>query len=156
MENINSIEILIVEDNPYDAELIIRSLRKINFGDQIYVAEDGAKALDFIFCKGNYSHRDFAKPPKAIFLDLKLPKINGLDVLQEIKSNSQTKALPVVMLTSSREDSDLSKAYDLGINSYVVKPVNFDNFLSTLSQTGLYWLQTNEAQEEKLIQNLII
>lgn len=144
MENLNAVEILIVEDNPQDAELTIRAMRKNNLANNLYVAEDGEEALDFIFCKGKYATRSFAQLPKVIFLDLKLPKISGLEVLQEIKSNPLTKSMPVVMVTSSREDPDIRKAYELGVNSYVVKPVNFEDFLSAMSQTGLYWLLVNE------------
>lgn len=144
MNNMNAVEILLVEDNPQDAELTIRAFRKHNLANQIYVAEDGAEALEFIFCTGKYNDRDFTKPPKVIFLDLKLPKISGLEVLQEIKSNPLTKSLPVIVVTSSRENPDIKKAYELEANSYVVKPVNFDDFLNAMSQTGLYWLLVNE------------
>lgn len=144
MEDLNVVEILIVEDNPQDAELSLRALRKHNLANKFYVAEDGAEALDFIFCKGKYASRNFLNPPKVIFLDLKLPKISGLEVLREIRSNPQTKMLPVVMVTSSREDPDIKKAYELGVNSYVVKPVNFDDFVNAMSHTGLYWLLVNE------------
>lgn len=144
MENLNAVEILIVEDNPQDAELTIRAMRKNNLANNLYVVEDGEEALDFIFCKGKYANRSFAQPPKVIFLDLKLPKISGLEVLQEIKSNPLTKSMPVVMVTSSREDPDIRKAYELGVNSYVVKPVNFEDFLRAMSQIGLYWLLVNE------------
>ena len=139
MNNMNAVEILLVEDNPQDAELTIRAFRKHNLA-----AEDGAEALEFIFCTGKYNDRDFTKPPKVIFLDLKLPKISGLEVLQEIKSNPLTKSIPVVVVTSSRENPDIKKAYELEANSYVVKPVNFDDFLNAMSQTGLYWLLVNE------------
>ena len=145
MENLNAVEILLVEDNPQDAELTIRALRKQNLGNRIYVVEDGAEAIDFIFCKGIYADRDMLRPPKVIFLDLKLPKISGLEVLQHIRANPVTKSLPVVMITSSQEDPDIRKAYELGVNSYVVKPVNFDDFLNAMSQTGLYWLLLNEC-----------
>lgn len=145
MEDLNAVEILIVEDNPQDAELTIRALRKHKLANKIHIAEDGAEALDFIFCKGKYSNRNFENPPKVIFLDLKLPKVNGLEVLQEIKLNPLTKSLPVVMVTSSREDPDIKRAYELGVNSYVVKPVNFDDFLNAMSHTGLYWLLVNET-----------
>lgn len=144
MEDLNAVEILIVEDNPQDAELTLRALRKNNLANKIHLAEDGAEALDFIFCKGKYADRSMDTSPRVIFLDLKLPKISGLEVLREIKSNSQTRSIPVVMVTSSREDPDIKKAYELGVNSYVVKPVNFDDFLSAMSQTGLYWLLVNE------------
>jgi two-component system, response regulator len=145
MEDLNAVEILIVEDNPQDAELTIRALRKNKLANKIHIAEDGAEALDFIFCDGKYSNRNFENPPKVIFLDLKLPKVNGLEVLQKIKLNPLTKSLPVVMITSSREDPDIKKAYELGVNSYVVKPVNFDEFLNAMSHTGLYWLLVNET-----------
>ncbi len=144
MEDLNAVEILIVEDNPQDAELTLRAIRKNNLANKFYVAEDGEEALDFIFCKGKYASRNFSNPPKVIFLDLKLPKVSGLEVLQEIKSDSRTKSLPVVMVTSSREDPDIRKAYELGVNSYVVKPVNFEDFLNAMSQTGLYWLLVNQ------------
>jgi len=145
MENFQEIEILIVEDNPNDAELTIRALRKNNLANTIHLVEDGEEALDFIFSKGKYAGNVFLKPLKVIFLDLKLPKISGLEVLAEIKSNQETKVLPVVIVTSSREDPDIKKAYELGVNSYVVKPVNFDDFLKAMSQTGLYWLLVNET-----------
>ncbi len=137
-------DILIVEDNPNDAELTVRSLRKQNLANRIYVAEDGVEALDFIFCRGKFSERDCNKPPKVIFLDLKLPKISGLQVLKEVKSNPDTKMLPVVVITSSKEDPDIKAAYALGANSYVVKPVDFDVFIQAINHTGLYWLLVNE------------
>lgn len=143
MEDLNAVEILIVEDNPHDAELTIRAIKKNNLANKFFVAEDGEEALDFIFCKGKFADRSFLTPPKVIFLDLKLPKISGLEVLEIIKSDTRTKTLPVVMITSSREDPDIKKAYELGVNSYVVKPVNFNDFLSAMSNTGLYWLLVN-------------
>lgn len=145
MENFQEIEILIVEDNPNDAELTIRALRKNNLANAIHLVEDGEEALDFIFSRGKYTGNVFLKPLKVIFLDLKLPKISGLEVLAEIKSHPETRVLPVVVVTSSREDPDIKQAYELGVNSYVVKPVNFDDFLKAMSQTGLYWLLVNET-----------
>ncbi len=145
MEDLNAVEILIVEDNPHDAELTIRAIKKNNLANKFFVAEDGEEALDFIFCRGKFAGRNFLTPPKVIFLDLKLPKISGLEVLEIIKSDMRTKTLPVVMITSSREDPDVKKAYELGVNSYVVKPVNFNDFLSAMSNTGLYWLLVNVA-----------
>ncbi len=147
MRNFQEVEILIVEDNPNDAELTIRSLRKHNLANSIHLAEDGAEALDFIFCRGKYENYEFLKPLKVIFLDLKLPKVSGLEVLAEIKSNPETKSLPVVIVTSSREDPDIKKAYELGANSYVVKPVIFDDFIKAMSETGLYWLMVNETNK---------
>jgi len=137
-------EILIVEDNPQDAELMVRSLKKRHLANNLIVVEDGEEALDFILCRGQYSGRDMKRPPKVIFLDLKLPKVNGLEVLKEIKSHTLTKKIPVVIVTSSREDPDVQAAYDLGANSYVVKPVNFESFSETMTQLGLYWLVVNE------------
>lgn len=144
MSQHKAFDILIVEDNPSDAELTVRSLRKQNLANRIYVAEDGAEALDFIFCKGKFSDRNFQQPPKVIFLDLKLPKISGLQVLKEVKSNPETKMMPVVIITSSKEDPDIRTAYNLGANSYIVKPVDFDVFIQAINHAGLYWLQVNE------------
>ena len=144
MSQHKAFDILIVEDNPSDAELTVRSLRKQNLANRIYVAEDGAEALDFIFCKGKFSDRNFQQPPKVIFLDLKLPKISGLQVLNEVKSNPETKMMPVVIITSSKEDPDIRTAYNLGANSYIVKPVDFDVFIQAINHAGLYWLQVNE------------
>ncbi len=148
MENLEAVEILLVEDNPQDAELTIRALRKQNLANRIHHVEDGAEALDYIFCRNKYASRNKSNPPKVVFLDLKLPKVNGLEVLQQIKDNPETKSLPVVMITSSKEDPDIRKAYELGVNSYVVKPVNFDDFLNAMSQTGLYWLLVNELPKK--------
>jgi two-component system response regulator len=145
MRNFDPVEILIVEDNPNDAELTIRALKKQNLANDLFVAKDGQEAIDFIFCKGQFQSRHPVKPLKVIFLDLKLPKLNGLEVLKEIKSNPQTKKLPVVIITSSKEDPDIKAAYELGANSYVVKPVNFDDFLKAMQYTGLFWLLVNET-----------
>jgi PAS domain S-box-containing protein len=145
MEDLNPVDILIVEDNPNDAELTIRALKKQNLANKFYQVEDGAEALDFIFCRGQYEQRQFCKPLKVIFLDLKLPKVSGLEVLREIKNNPKTKKLPVVIVTSSKEDPDIKTAYELGANSYVVKPVDFDGFINALSNTGLFWLLVNES-----------
>jgi two-component system response regulator len=139
------VDILIVEDNPQDAELTMRALRKNNLAHQIFVAEDGEEALEFIFTRGRYAGRFSIKPPKVVFLDLKLPKVSGLEVLKEIKSHPETKKLPVVVVTSSREDPDVQSAYELGANGYVVKPVEFDDFFESVAQTGHYWLLVNEA-----------
>lgn len=144
MENFDAVDILIVEDNPNDAELTIRALKKHKLANNLYVVEDGAEALDFIFCRGRYNKRNLCQPPKVIFLDLKLPKVNGLEVLKELKSNASTRKLPVVVVSSSKEDPDIKAAYELGANSYVVKPVDFDDFVSAMSQLGLYWLVVNE------------
>jgi len=137
-------EIVIVEDSPYDAELMVRSLKKNRLANSLIVLEDGEQALDFIFCRGKYTGRDSSGAPKVIFLDLKLPKVDGLEVLKQVKSNEQTRKIPVIIVTSSKEDPDIATAYDLGANSYVVKPVDFDNFVRKMTQLGLYWLVVNE------------
>ena len=138
------VDILLVEDNPRDAELTMRALKKRNLGNPLHLVEDGVEALDFIFCRGRYEKRDSAQPPKVIILDLKLPRLNGLEVLRELKSNERTRSIPVVVVTSSREDPDIQAAYALGANSYVVKPVDFDSFLEAMSSLGLYWLLVNQ------------
>jgi len=141
----DTVDILIVEDNPQDAELTIRALRKQNLANQFFVVEDGEVALEFIFSKGQFKDRNGLKLPKVVFLDLKLPKVSGLEVLKEIKEDSNMKKLPVVVVTSSREDPDIKTAYELGANGYVVKPVEFDAFYNSMTQTGLYWLLVNES-----------
>jgi two-component system response regulator len=143
MELLNPVEILVVEDNPSDAELIIRALRKHILANDLYVAEDGKEALDFIFCRGRFVSRQPAKPLRVIFLDLKLPKISGLEVLREIKSSKLTNKIPVVIVSSSKEDPDIRTAYELGANGYVVKPVNFSGFITAIRNTGLFWLLVN-------------
>jgi two-component system, response regulator len=143
--NYNPVQILIVEDNPNDAELTLRAFRKHNLANEIYVAEDGVEALDFIFCEGKFKSRDSSSSLKVIFLDLKLPKVNGLEVLKKIKTDPKTKKLPVVIITSSKEDPDINAAYDLGANAYVVKPVDFNDFMKAMQDTGLFWLLVNEV-----------
>jgi two-component system response regulator len=144
MEDYSAIEILIVEDNPRDAELTLRALKKNNLANNILVAEDGAEALDFFFCRGKYESRSFTNPPKVVLLDLKLPKVNGLEVLKIVKGDKRTSHIPVVVVTSSRQEPDMKEAYELGVNSYVVKPVDFDQFINAMSSLGLYWLLVNE------------
>lgn len=138
------VDILLVEDNPRDAELTMRALKKRSIANPLHVVEDGAEALDFVFCRGVYAGRECSMPPKVILLDLKLPKLSGLEVLKAIKSDDRTRAIPVVVVTSSREDPDIKAAYALGANSYVVKPVDFDAFLEAMSSLGLYWLLVNQ------------
>jgi two-component system response regulator len=145
MENFDPIEILLVEDNPTDAELTIRALKKQNLANELFLVEDGEEALDFIFSRGKYLSRERKKPLKVIFLDLKLPKLSGIQVLRAIKSDPSTKFIPVVVVTSSKEDPDIKLAYELGANSYVVKPVDFEGFIKALENTGLYWLLVNET-----------
>lgn len=145
MKHYDPVDVLIVEDNPTDSELMIRSLKKQNLANDLFVVEDGVAALDFIFCRGDYKDRQHRKPLRVVFLDLKLPKLNGLEVLKEIKSHPETRKIPVVIVTSSKEDPDIKAAYDLGANSYVVKPVDFDKFAKAMQDTGLYWLLVNES-----------
>jgi len=139
--------ILLVEDNPDDAELIIRSLKKSGLVNEIFLAEDGEEALEFVFGQGRYAQKSYVEQIKLILLDLKLPKLNGLEVLEKIKTNPSTVKLPVVVLTSSDEDPDINKAYELGVNSYIVKPVDFNDFVNTVHQVGLYWLLVNKTPE---------
>ncbi|MCK9351702.1 MAG: response regulator [Candidatus Pacebacteria bacterium] len=138
------VEILLVEDDSNDAELTIRALTKHNLANNLLWVKDGEEALDFIFCTGEYSARNIHYPPKVILLDLKLPKVNGIEILRKIKTDEQTKTIPVVVLTSSKENRDLDVCYSLGANSYIVKPVEFEKFVAAVSETGLYWLLLNE------------
>ncbi len=140
----DAVEILLVEDNPQDAELIVRVLREQNLASRIFTVEDGEEALDFIFCRGKFSDRNPCKPMKVVFLDLKLPKVSGLEVLKEIKTDERIRKLPVVIVTSSREDPDIQTAYDLGANSYIVKPIRFEAFRQAMSNAGLFWLLVNQ------------
>ena len=140
----DEVEILLVEDNPDDAEMTIRALRKKNLSNNIIHLNDGAVALDFIFGTGQYEGRDISKTPKLIMLDLKMPKVSGIEVLEKLKSKDSTKTIPVVVLTSSKEDPDIQKCYKLGANSYIVKPVDFDAFQNTIAELGLYWLLLNQ------------
>ncbi len=140
----NSVDILLVEDNQNDAELAIRELKKHNMTNNLVHATDGEEALEFIFGTGKYSGRNINNPPKLILLDIQMPKINGIEVLEKIKSDPHTKAIPVVMLTSSKEDPDIKKCYALGANSYVVKPLNFEGFAEAIKNLGFYWLLLNQ------------
>ncbi len=144
MKEANLVEILLIEDNPEDLELALRALRKSNLENHIEVARDGAEALDFIFCEGPYSGRRIEDTPLVILLDLKLPKVDGLEVLARLKSDPRTRNIPVVVLTSSREQNDLVESYALGVNSYIVKPVNFERFAESVQQLGMYWLLLNQ------------
>ena len=143
MTYVNEIEVLLVEDNPHDVELTLRALKKRNLANKVCVVNDGAEALDYIFAKGIYAERNMDDTPKVILLDLKLPKVDGLEVLRQVKSDERTKTIPVVVLTSSREEQDMIESYKLGVNSYIVKPVDFDKFLDAVGELGLYWLLLN-------------
>lgn len=139
-----AVEILIVEDNPQDLELALRALKRSHFSNKIHVARDGAEALEYIFCEGAFAGRQISDRPRVVLLDLKLPKVDGLEVLKRIKEDPRTKAIPVVVLTSSKEQSDVAASYELGANSYIVKPVNFEGFSEAVRDLGLYWLLLNQ------------
>lgn len=143
MSDANAVEILLVEDNPRDAELTIRALKKHNLASKLFHVEDGVEALDYLFRRGKYAERDAKILPKVILLDLKLPRINGLEVLRALKADDRTMAIPVVVVTSSAEDPDVRAAYQLGANSYVIKPVQFDAFIDAMTKLGIYWLMVN-------------
>jgi CheY-like chemotaxis protein len=143
--NSNETDILLVEDSPDDAELAIHALRNEHLANSIFTARDGEEALDFIFCRGAFAQRSFDCPPKLILLDLKLPKVDGIEVLKQIKNDSRTRTIPVVIMTSSREERDLVRSYDLGVNSYIQKPVDFEHFRQRVKTAGLYWLVVNQT-----------
>ena len=138
------IEILLVEDNAEDVELTLHALRRENLANHIHVARDGEEALTFLFCNGPHANRSFDRPPKLVLLDLKLPKVDGMEVLRKLKADPRTQAIPVVILTSSKEERDLVQGYGLGANSYIQKPVDFDQFRDTVKSVGLYWLVINQ------------
>lgn len=145
-DGIQDVDLLLVEDNSRDAELTIRALKKRNLANRVWLVEDGAEALDFLFCRGPYAAREPDKSLKVVLLDLKLPKVDGLEVLRAIRGDRRTCNIPVVVVTSSREDPDIQSAYALGANSYVVKPVGFDAFMEAMTQLGFYWLLVNEPR----------
>ena len=140
----NGNEILIVDDSSSDVELTVHTLRKSKLANTIHVADDGAQALDFLFCRGAYEERSFERPPRVVLLDLKMPKIDGIEVLRAIRADPRTKAIPVVVLTSSKEQRDLVESYNLGVNAYIQKPVEFDRFREVVERIGMFWLVVNE------------
>jgi len=146
MENI---EILLVEDNPNDEELTLYALRKNNITNHIQVLRDGAEALEYLFCTGAFADRQINDPPKVVLLDLKLPKVDGLEVLERIKSDERTRTIPVVVLTSSHEERDIVESYQLGVNSYIVKPVDFEQFIEAVRHMGIYWMLHNKTPSHK-------
>jgi two-component system response regulator len=138
-------EILYIEDNPNDIELTLRALKKHNVANSIQIIKDGEEALEYIFATGRYADRNIKENPKVILLDLKLPKVGGLEILKRLKAEEHTKSIPVVVLTSSREEKDMIESYNYGVNSYVVKPIKFETFSEAVSTLGLYWLLINES-----------
>jgi len=144
MDKCNAVDILLVEDNPNDVELTVRALKKGNLLNPIHVVQDGVEALDFLFARGEYAGRDPNHHPRVVILDLKLPKVDGLEVLRQLKADARTSVIPVVVLTSSRETPDVAESYLRGANSYIVKPVDFEKFIEAVSKVGLYWLLLNE------------
>jgi len=145
--NDSKVEVLLVEDNPHDAEMTIRALRKVHLANKLIHVKDGAEALDFIFGKGTFAGREIENKPRVILLDIKMPKVDGIEVLKQLKSNDLTKTIPVVIMTSSKEEQDIIKSYNLGVNSYVVKPVDFEGFAKAVTELGCYWLLINQAIE---------
>lgn len=143
MTKLNEVEILLVEDNPYDVELTLTALKENNLTNKVHVLNDGAEALEFIFATGAHAERNIKNIPKVILLDLKLPKVNGLEVLRRIKSDERTKKIPVVVLTSSQEERDVVGSYNLGVNSYIIKPVDFNKFIDAVAKLSLYWVLLN-------------
>jgi two-component system response regulator len=152
--NTGKLDILLVEDNQDDMDLALHALKREKLANNIYVARDGEEALDFIFCRGTFAHRSFERPPKLVLLDLKLPKVDGMEVLKQIKSDLRTRTIPVVIMTSSKEERDLVAGYNLGANSYIQKPVDFDQFRETVKSVGLYWLVINQPPVVEDSQNL--
>jgi two-component system response regulator len=141
------VEILLVEDNPKDAEMTQRALRKHNLGNKLHWVKDGAEALDYLFCAGAYAARDADCPPKLVLLDIKMPKVDGIEVLRRVKENERTRLIPVVVMTSSNEERDVMVSYRLGVNSYIVKPIDFAAFFESVSKIGMYWVLTNRVPE---------
>ncbi len=146
--SVHEIEILLVEDSVSDAELTIRALKKHNMANKLVHLENGAEALDYLFANGAYSEREVKNVPKLILLDINMPKVGGIEVLKQIKGDERTRKIPVIILTSSKEDPDIDKCYDLGANSYVVKPVGFESFMKAVSELGMYWMLLNQPSSQ--------
>ena len=141
------LEILLAEDNAEDAEMTLRALRRNNLANRVHWVKDGAEALDYLFCTGPYAGRDASRPPKLVLLDIKMPKLDGIEVLRRLKQNDATRTIPVVVMTSSNEERDIVESYRLGVNSYIVKPVGFDAFHETVAKIGLYWVIMNRVPQ---------
>jgi two-component system, response regulator len=139
-----NVDILLVEDSQDDVDLALHALRQGKLANSIFVVRDGEEALDFLFCRGGFSQRSFDRPPKVVLLDLKLPKVNGLEVLKQVKSDPRTRTIPVVIMTSSKEERDLIESYGSGVNSYIQKPVDFEQFRTTVKTLGMYWMVVNQ------------
>jgi two-component system response regulator len=146
MSDLGQVEILLVEDNPEDAEMTMRALRKPNLANHLHWVKDGEEALDYLFCSGRYAGRSMGHPPKLVLLDIKMPKVDGIEVLRRVKG-SELRSIPVVVMTSSNEERDVLESYRLGVNSYIVKPVQFEAFLETVAKIGLYWVLTNRVPQ---------
>lgn len=144
MSSYSEVEVLLVEDNPRDAEMTLRTLRRRNLANGIVHVKDGQEALDWLFGEGVHGGRDVTRPPGIVLLDLKLPKVDGLEVLKAVRADERTRRIPVIVLTSSKEDRDVIESYELGVNSYIVKPVDFDNFSASVAEVGHYWLLLNQ------------
>lgn len=144
----NKVEILLCEDNKRDADLTIRALNKHNLSNKLVWVKDGEEALNYLYARGEYSDRSVKDTPRVILLDLKMPKVDGMEVLEEVRSNTETKHIPVVVMTSSREEKDIINSYNLGVNSYIVKPVDFNKFMESISDVGFYWLLLNKQPQQ--------
>jgi two-component system, response regulator len=143
--NPDAVEILLAEDNPEDAEMTLRALRRNNLANQVHWVKDGEEALEYLFCSGRYADRSAGRQPKLVLLDIKMPKVDGIDVLRRLKDDPATRGIPVVVMTSSNEERDVIEAYRLGVNSYIVKPVQFEVFIETVAKIGMYWVLTNRV-----------
>jgi len=154
--NLGDLDILLVEDNQDDMALALHALRREKLANNIYVARDGEEALDFLFCRGAFGHRSLDRPPKLVLLDLKLPKVDGMEVLKQVKSDPRTKTIPVVIMTSSKEERDLVASYHSGANSYIQKPVDFDQFREVVKTVGLYWLVINQPVPTNGVREMVV